>query len=611
MIVAVMALIVFGFSLEGEQTALSASLSPNAFNGANAFATMNLMASQYPSRRPGSVGDDDLAAYVASQFRQSNLLVATTVFRARTVDGTRTLETVTGTSPGTSGASIVIVAHRDALGSPATAELSGTAALLGLANALSGETHSHTIVLASTSGSAGAAGAAQVARSLQGPIDAVIALGDLAGSEVREPIVVPWSGDESLAPPMLRNTLAAALAQQAELAPGSDSLGGQFAHLALPLSFGEQAPFGALGYPAVMLSLSGVHEPDPHEVVRGAARITTLGQAVLQVISALDGGPQVPAPSAYLIWNGNLIPAWALRVLVLALLAPVVITSLDGAARARRRGHRIMPWLAWVAAGALPFVLAFAVLLSVRFAGLIKVLPAGPVSSGAVPLRTAGEVILAVLALVLLASFAVLRPFVVRRIWDRVGASGAAGDAGAAAAVVLVICAVSLAVWVHNPFAAALLLPAAHLWIWVVDPDVRMPFPVSLVAIAIGLLAPAIEIAYWAGALGLTPVGGLWNAALLLAGGQVGLLAALEWSVVAALALSVILVAAGRRGVPWRDARIGPRSATWSIGASPDPRHLVGPDHLRAAARAGRRRDARLAGAGDRRDRARPAQPDR
>ena len=547
MVVAVMAVIVFGFSLEGQQGALSTSLAPNAFNGPSAFSTLTALASRYPNRRPGSVADAQLASYVASQFRQSNLVVTTSTFRARTVDGTKTLQTVTGTSPGTSSGSIVIVAHRDALGSPAQAELSGTAALLGLANALSGETHSHAIVLASTSGSAGAAGAAQFARSLQGPVDAVIALGDLAGSEVREPIIVPWSGGESLAAPMLRKTLAAAVAAQTGLASGSDSLGGQFAHLALPLSLGEQAPFGALGYPAVLLSLSGVHEPGPHEVVRDAAHITALGQAVLEAISALDGGPPVPAPTAYLTWNGNLIPAWALRVLVAALLAPVLITSLDGAARARRRGHRIAPWLAWVGTCALPFALALLVLLAIRYAGLIKALPAGPVSGGAVPLRAGGVAILAVLALVLAASFALLRPFVLRRIGDRVRDRGATGDAGAGAAVAITICAVSLAVWVRNPFAAALLIPAAHLWIWVVDPDVRMPVGLSIVALAVGLLAPAIEIVYWARALALSPAGVLWNGALLVAGRQVGVLAALEWSIVLGCALSAILVVAGRQ----------------------------------------------------------------
>ena len=69
-----------------------------------------------------------------------------------------------------------------------------------------------------------------------------------------------------------------------------------------------------------------------------------------------------------------------------------------------------------------------------------------------------------------------------------------------------------------------------------------------------GSLAPAIEVLYWAGALGLPAVGAPWNGALLLAGGQVGLLAALEWSIVLGCALSVMLVVSGRRGMRERRA---------------------------------------------------------
>jgi hypothetical protein len=550
LIVVAMAVIVFGFSLEGQQGALSTSVVPDAFNGANAFAAMNYMASQYPNRRPGSVDDTDLAAYVASQFAHSNLVVATSTFRARTVDGTRTLETVTGTVPGTSGSSIVIVAHRDALGSPATADLSGTATLITLANVIAGETHTHAIVLASTSGSAGAAGAAQLAAALHGPIDAVIALGDLAGAEAREPIVVPWSADATLAAPLLRNTVAAIVGAQTGLAPGANGLGGQFAHLALPLSLGEQAPFGALGYPAVLLSLSGVHDPGAHESVRDGTRLAELGQALLQTIDALDGGPRVPAPSAYLIWKGNLIPAWALRVLVAALLVPALLTTIDGAARARRRGHRLTPWLAWVLAGALPFVLALAVLVGIRYAGLIKVLPAGVVFGGVVATHARGVLILAALALVLALSFAFARPLVVRRLGHELSATGATADAGAAAAVAIVICAIAVVIWVRNPFAAALLVPAANLWLWAVDPDRRLRGWLCAVLLVIGLAAPVLELVYYAQTLGLSAAAIPWNGALLLAGGQVGALTALEWSIVGGCVVSLVAVLAGRRRVP-------------------------------------------------------------
>src|SRR5207248_472301 len=153
--------------------------------------------------------------------------------------------------------SIVVVANRDALGSPATAQLSGTTVMLELARVLSGETLHHTVVLASTSGSAGGAGAEQLIRTLPQPVDAVIVLGDLTGTSVQEPIVVPWSNSQQVAPPVLRNTVAAALRAQRGLAPGSTGLLGQLAHLALPMVASELGPFGGSGEPAVLLSLSG------------------------------------------------------------------------------------------------------------------------------------------------------------------------------------------------------------------------------------------------------------------------------------------------------------------------------------------------------------------
>ena len=37
--------------------------------------------------------------------------------------------------------------------------------------------------------------------------------------------------------------------------------------------------------------------------------------------------------------SGKLVPLWAVRLLVLALILPVAATTLDAAARTRRRGH--------------------------------------------------------------------------------------------------------------------------------------------------------------------------------------------------------------------------------------------------------------------------------
>ncbi len=114
---------------------------------------------------------------------------------------------------------------------------------------------------------------------------------------------------------------------------------------------------------------------------------------------------------------------------------------------------------------------------------------------------------------------------------------------GAAAAVLLLLCTVALAVWVSNPFAAILLVPALHLWIWVVVPDVRLPGPAVVVLLLAGLALPALVAFEYAQTLGLGPVAAAWSWVLLIAGGGVGLLTAIEWSVFLGCVISVIVIA--------------------------------------------------------------------
>src|SRR5262249_22644029 len=149
----------------------------------------------------------DMASSVVQELRHDGFAVTTSLAKGQTAVGTRTLETVTGTRSGQSGGSIVIVSHRDALHSPAVADLSGTAVMLELARVLSGETQHRSVVLASTSGTTGQAGAIQPANRLGHPVDAVIVLGDLAGRRVEHPLIVPWSNGPGVAPTMLRNTV--------------------------------------------------------------------------------------------------------------------------------------------------------------------------------------------------------------------------------------------------------------------------------------------------------------------------------------------------------------------------------------------------------------------
>jgi hypothetical protein len=541
-----LAVMVLAFSLSNQRGPLGTTLAPDAFNGANANANMSQLANlatTYGGRRPGSVGDRRLADRVAAQLRFDQFLVSTDSFPAATVDGPRTLENVVGVRAGQQNGSIVIVAHRDALGSPAKAELSGTAVLLELARVLNGETLQHTVVLASTTGSAGLAGATRLAHTLQQPVDAVIVLGDLAAAAAREPIVVPWSDGQQVAPPLLRNTVAAALGGQAGLPAGSTSLLGQLAHLALPMAASEQAPFGSSGEPAVLLSLSGELAPAAGEPIN-PSQVTTMGRAALQTISALDGGPSVPAPSRYLGFSGKTVPAWAVRLLVLALILPVLVTTVDGIARARRRGHPILRWVGWALAAALPFVLAMLVVVLGRAVGAIGSAPPGPVGGPAIRLHEGELALLAGLACLIVAGLVWLRPLAIALVGLRTEARGARPQgAGAAAGVLLLLCVIAFALWLANPFAALLVIPALHLWMWVVVPDVRLPVPVGIVLLLAGLALPVLVGVEYATTLGLSPVQAAWSWVLLLAGGAATWVTALEWSIFLGCAVSAVAIA--------------------------------------------------------------------
>ena len=94
---------------------------------------------------------------------------STDTFTGRTADGIATLENVVATRPGMqSGQRRVVAAPRRRAARRPAAALSGTATLIELARDLAGETLNRTVVLASTSGSQGAAGAIRLASSSPG-----------------------------------------------------------------------------------------------------------------------------------------------------------------------------------------------------------------------------------------------------------------------------------------------------------------------------------------------------------------------------------------------------------------------------------------------------------
>ena len=548
-----LALAVAAFSLTARPRPLTSTLAPDAFEGAPALAELKSLAAEFPSRRPGSPGDGVLAKKIARTLEglgapgHGGFEVTMHEFQAQTAEGEPTLSTVIARRAGSSGgAPIVILAHRDAHGaggSSSQAELSGTAALIELARVFAARETQRTIVLVSTSGgSGGDAGALDFATggldattspsSASSPsagIDAALVLGDVAGTSRHEPRVIPYSDAFGSAPESLQRTVAGAIAQNGGANPGAPSTIGQLAHLAFPLATGEQGALNASGLPAVLVQVTGEATPPAGEAV-SAERLEAFGRAALSAVDALDAAPAIEAaPQTGLVIGGQVMGEWVLRLLLATLLFPPLVLLADGYARLRRRrgasGDREMfRGLEWTGLCAVPF-LAAAVFAKVL--GRLGALPVPPMPVQASALSFGGSAVGGVLAVALVLVLAWLAwPAAVRRLGLRVRPD----DDGAGLAMLTVLLIVGVVVWLGNPYAALLLIGALHLWLLLVSPRTRPPRVAALSLVALALVPFALLIAFYARELGGGPGGIAWDAVLLIAGGHVGIVATVLWS---------------------------------------------------------------------------------
>jgi hypothetical protein len=106
----------------------------------------------------------------------------------------------------------------------------------------------------------------------------------------------------------------------------------------------------------------------------------------------------------------------------------------------------------------------------------------------------------------------------------------------------VVMCAVTLAIWVKNPFAAGLIVLALHSWLWIVAPERRLRTPWAIVLFLVGLAPGVIAVLYYASVQGLGPVEAAWNAVLMLAGGSVSVISAIGWSIVLGCVVSLVVM---------------------------------------------------------------------
>jgi hypothetical protein len=536
---ALVALFIAAFALVDRPAPLTAPLPADAFSGEHAFGadvdpageSLRGLQRDFPQHGPGTAGDRAMADRVARVFAspddtggKSPFHVTRMTSQVRTGDGTAQVQTVMATRPGLSNREIVVLADRSG---PGEASLSATAGLLELARVLKTRDLTRTLQLVSTAGGTTGFGGVQAwaKANKNAPIDAVIVLGDLAGTSVHKPWVVSWPGSPRPVPLKLERTAQGALRQETKADPGGPRALGQWVRRALGVTVSGQGPLGAAGMPATLISASGERGPAAHAHVR-SSRLERFGQAALRTVSAVDAAqpadsPAIKGPNG-IITMRNVLPDWAVRLVIATLLLPALLAALDAFFRARRRRVPVGSPLRRLAAGAVGVLVVW---LWLRLLGAIGVIPAadGPVlpdafARGASAYAAAGTAVLAGAGLWYLA---------------RRASRTDAPTEGHAIAVGLAIVGLTAVVWVGNPYAAALLLPAAHAWPFAAGSwRWRGIAPAALA----GLTLPLLAVLYLLVALGLNPLQLAWAGELAAAGGY-GL-----WT---ALALSVVLAVLG------------------------------------------------------------------
>jgi hypothetical protein len=547
------AFVLLAFSLENRPQPLRTSLAPDAFQEKRAFdraygdgGGIRGLSDRFPDRRPGSPGDNRLATTIARQMQQApGFRVRTVTAEGDTIDGRKPLRTVIAERVGTTDERVVVVAHRDAAGRRAEAELSGTATLLELARIFGAPRQTRrTITLVSTSGgSGGAAGAAHLADELGGgTVGAVLVLGDLASRNVHAPLVTGWSNGLGATPQRLRATVQEAVRIETGSGSGAPRALSQFARFAMPATFGEQGPLLAAGLPAVLLSIGG-DRPPPADAPISRERLLAFGRAALRTVTVLDAAPAgrpiiAEASSRDLLTSRKILPLWAVRLFVGALLLTVLVTAVDAFAALLRKRERVGVRLRWTLVNALPFLLAVLAAIALAAVGLLGAVPDAPASPDALPARPAA---LLAVVLVFALGWAWLRPAVLRLL----GADAPVRcDQAAGVIIVLVATAVACVMWIANPYAAALLIPALHAWLFVLAPDLRMPRALRVLVAGLGLLPVVLVLSALASSLGLGVVDAAWELLLLTAGGHISAASLLLWSLVAGCAVSALLAAA-------------------------------------------------------------------
>ena len=553
---ALLAVVLTMFSFQSRPGPLEQGLPADVlFDGNQAAELATRIAAQEPDRRAGSAGDRATAQLVAATFAARGFAGgggSRPVVQRFSSDGKR-LVNVVGRRAGSSRRQIVIVAERDAATVPdAPGSAADTAALMQFARVYQGRPSKKTLVLASVDGShLGQAGARRLIEILPEPdlVDAVVVVSDL-GARGDEAPVQAWSNDSTRAGIALQRTVVESIRLELGSAGDGSSAFGQLARLSFPIGIGAQGVLLDSGYDAVRISGSGELPPGgsgPPEAV-DPDRLGGLGRATLRTLTALDEGPRPEhGPKSYLQAVSQVLPGWVLSLLAGALLLPVLVASVDAFARARRRHVDVLRWLRWLGAWVAPFLAALAAAQFLALVGATPSPPAAPVPPDDLPLDGPALGVLAGIAVAMVLAFFLARWLAARPDPDL----GGTPDLGAGVGLALTIASGSLLLWLVDPYAGLLAVPAAHLWMLLA---LTRPLPdrrVQAALIAVGILPALLVAIYYMFALSVDPLSGLWYLLMLVTGQSVGIVT----SLIACVMLAA-LCATVETSLRWPDVQV-------------------------------------------------------
>ena len=363
--------------------------------------------------------------------------------------------------PGRSPQIVAVIAHRD--GSTG-GDAAGTGLLIQLARTFADMPRDRGLLLVSTDGGlTGGQGAAAFGGSwpLRSRIVAAVVLDRVAAPSGTPLRIVVRSDTIRGTSPTLYSTIRDGVATFYGAAAREPGFFDQLSGYGIPYTAQEQGPLIARGVPAITLTAgdAGGHVP-----LRGldAGQLGRVGVAAANIVAELNSAATVETggePAIFL--SGKVLRGWLAQATTALLLVPFVVCVLDVVARLRRRriplgpAIRALAWrfAAWFTALAALWIEAVAP------GGLMPQFDTAPLR-GETGATTAG-ILLAAGAGLLVWRFG-SRPRLVREP----GVTGSDRTSGLAGGLVGLLFATVLLAAV-DPFTLILLLPAAHLWLWI------------------------------------------------------------------------------------------------------------------------------------------------